>query len=97
MNRVVLAGQLLRHFGPGWLAYRAWYALQMRTGRLRRKTSSFEWAVRHWQHSSAIRRVTLVTGTAQPRRFFQARSANGLSRSLCGMGSSQRSNPRRIG
>jgi asparagine synthase (glutamine-hydrolysing) len=46
MKRVVLAGQLLRHFGPGWLAYRAWYALQLRSGWLRRKTPSFEWAAR---------------------------------------------------
>jgi asparagine synthase (glutamine-hydrolysing) len=46
MNRAVLAGQLLRYFGPGWLIYRAWYAFQLRTGWLRRKTPSFEWTAR---------------------------------------------------
>lgn len=36
-------GQLCRHLGPGWLAYRAAYALQMRAGVLERRTSVSDW------------------------------------------------------
>jgi hypothetical protein len=46
MKQLTLAWQLLRHFGPGWLAYRLWYAIQVRSGWLRRKTPSFDWTAR---------------------------------------------------
>jgi hypothetical protein len=67
MNRVVVAGELLRHFGPGWVAYRAWYAFQLRSGWLRRQTPSFEWAARPlaaWLSDPQL---------ADPARYFDYR------------------------
>jgi hypothetical protein len=42
--KVQLAGRLWRHLGPRWLAFRAGYALQRRSGQLRRRTPACDWA-----------------------------------------------------
>lgn len=70
MNRIALAGQLLRFFGPGWLVYRAWYALQRRSGWLRRQTPSFEWTTRPlatWLSDPSL---------ADPSRYFDYRRSS---------------------
>jgi hypothetical protein len=67
LKRVVLAGQLLRHFGPGWLAYRAWYAVQLRSGWLRHKTPSFDWSARPLAAWLSDRRL------ADPARYLDYR------------------------
>jgi asparagine synthase (glutamine-hydrolysing) len=46
VSRLRVARQLARYFGPGWLAYRAGYALRRRTGLMRRQVPAYAWADR---------------------------------------------------
>lgn len=49
LNKISKLPQLYRYFGPGWLAFRAGYALRTRSGLLRRQTTPFAWAERPLQ------------------------------------------------
>lgn len=59
-GRLALGARLLRYFGPGWLAYRAGYAMRIRTGALQRQTPMTQWSP-----PPAFNPLTLT-----PSRFF---------------------------
>lgn len=67
LKRARLAGHLLRHLGPGWVAYRAGYAVQTRAGLLRRKTRSASWT------SLCLKDLLLDPSLAEPERYLAYR------------------------
>ncbi|MBI5960529.1 MAG: alginate lyase family protein [Chloroflexi bacterium] len=45
-NKLKLARQIWRYLGPAWVVFRLKYAIQMRSGWLRRRMPAFEWQAR---------------------------------------------------
>lgn len=51
MNKLKVLYQLLRYFGPSWLAFRLLYAVKLRTGWFKRRLPSYAWLERPLSYS----------------------------------------------
>jgi asparagine synthase (glutamine-hydrolysing) len=61
---------LLRHFGPGWLAFRAWHLAQAKIGLLKRRTPASRW------EAYALDRVLAAGVPTDAEGYFRHRQAN---------------------
>lgn len=67
MRSVSLAWQILRHMGPGWCAYRAYYAVARRSGALARRTPATAW------EAVPLRRFLAEESLSEPERYLDYR------------------------
>ncbi|GEM_PF-341692 len=67
MRSVSLAWQILRHMGPGWCAYRAYYAVARRSGALARRIPATAW------EAAPLPRLLKDESLAEPEQYLDYR------------------------